>query len=373
MNDPIHQEGAPVIHLPFYARLALVLLSVVLILFLMAEAKSIIIPLFFSLLIAFMLLPITRWLEHRRLPRSVAALCSILIFVILVAGLVFLLGQQIADFTKDLPQLGKRLQAWAGDLQGWVNRKYHLNYSRQIEYINKAGAAIVTYASVIAQAFFVALSGFVIWTIFVFIFTFFILTHRNLLKKFVVCLFSNRYHPRVNEVIEETRLLANGYVVGLMIEMAIVAVLNVIVLLLFGIKYALLLGVLAAVLNIIPYIGIYTATAIAALVTISNNTPGASLKVIIVLIVVHFIDANILMPRIVGSRVKMNPLITIVAVLSGSILWGISGTFLFIPLAAMLKIIFERVDGLRPWAILMGTDEEEKKPPKVRDKQRPKA
>lgn len=319
-----------------------------------------------------MLLPVTRWFERRRLPRSLSALLSILIFVVLVAGLCFFLGQQISDFTKDLPLLGKRIQSWTAELQGWVSRKYHVNYSRQLEYLNRAGEGMVNSASNIAQAFFVAFSGFIIWTIFVFIFTFFILTHRNLLRKFIICLFSERYHSRVNEVLQETRLLANGYVVGLMIEMAIVAVLNIAALFLFGIKYALLLGILAAVLNIIPYIGIYTATAIAALVTISNNTPTHAMYVIIILIIVHFIDSNILMPRIVGSRVKMNPLITIVAVLSGSILWGISGTFLFIPLTAILKIIFERVEGLKPWAILMGTDEEEKKTVKQRDKQRPK-
>ena len=361
------------IRLPFYARLALVLLSIVLILFLMQEAKSIIIPLFFSLLIAFMLLPVTKWLERRRLPRGVSAVVSILMFIVLVAGLFSFLAQQISDFSKDIPQLGTRVQLWTTELQAWVSRKYHVDYSHQMEYLNRAGAGIASYASTAAQTFLFALSGFVIWTIFVFIFTFFILTHRALLRKFLICLFSERFHPRVNEVLQETKLLANGYIMGLLLEMAIVAVLNCLVLFLFGIKYAFLLGVLAAVLNIIPYIGIYTATALAAIITLSNSTPSAALTVIIILIVVHFIDANILMPRIVGGRVKMNPLITIVAVLSGSILWGISGTFLFIPLAAMLKIIFERVDGLKPWAILMGTEEEEKKPLKKRDKERPKA
>lgn len=357
------EKQSPIV-LPFYARFALALLSVVLIIFLMHEAKTILIPLFFSLLISLMLLPITQWLERRKLPRSLAALISILLFVTVIAGLFLFMGQQISDFTNDLPMLGQRLQSWAGDLQTWINDKYHLNYSRQIEYLNRAAAGIFNYASTIAQVFFLALGGFVIWTIFVFIFSFFMLTHRSLLKKFVVCLFSDRHRSRVNEVMRETKQLANGYVLGLMIEMGVVAVLNVVVLLIFGIKYALLLGILAAVLNIIPYIGIYTATAIAALVTISNSTPGHALTVIIILIIVHFIDANILLPRIVGSHVKMNPLITIVAVLSGSILWGLSGTFLFIPLTAMLKIIFERVDGLKPWAILMGTEEEEKKPEK---------
>ena len=344
------------IRLPFYARLSLVLLCVTLILLLMEEAKAIIIPLFFSLLIAFMLLPFTKWLESKRIPRSVATIISIFSFLIIVGGLISFLTKQISDFSKDIPQLGVRIQTWTGELRAWVNTNYHVDYSHQIEYINKAGAGIVSYASVIAPAFFLGLSGFIIWTIFVFIFTFFILTHRGLLKKFIICLFSDKHHSHVNEVMQETKQLANSYVVGLLIEMVIVAVVNCIALAVFGVKYALLLGILAAVLNIIPYIGIYTATGIAAVVTLSNSSPGKAVSVIVILIIVHFIDANILMPRIVGSRVKMNPLITIIAVLAGSLLWGISGTFLFIPLAAILKFLFERVEGFKPWAILLGTD-----------------
>ena len=349
---------------PFYARLSMVLTSVVLLLFLLHEGKSIIIPLFFSMLIAFMLLPVTKWLERRRLSRTLAAMLSILLFVVFIAGVVFFLGQQIADFSKELPLLGARIQGWTKDIQQWVSMKYKLDYTHQIEYINKAGAGMANYASIIAQAFFLALTGFVIWTIFVFIFTFFMLTHRALLKRFITSLFSTRYQSRVTEVMSETRLLANSYISGLMIEMVIVAVLNCIMFLIFGIKYAFLLGILAAVLNIIPYLGIYTAAAIAGIITLSNGSPSHALTAVLILLGVHFIDANILLPRIVGARVKMNPLITIVAVLMGSMLWGIPGMFLFIPLAAMLKIIFERVEGLKPWAILMGTDETEKKPVK---------
>jgi predicted PurR-regulated permease PerM len=348
---------------PFYARLALTLLAIMLILVLMFEGRSIIIPLFFSLLIAFMLLPLTKWFERRRLPRSLAAIVSILLFVSFLSGVFYFLGQQISEFSKDVPQLMTRAQAWIGDMQGWTTQHYRIDASRQIEYLNKATSGILSSFSAIAQAALLAVSGFAIWTIFVFIFSFFMLTHRALLRNFITCLFQRKDQPQVQEILTQTRLLANSYVVGLLIEMVIVAILNVGAFLIFGVKYAFLLGVLAAVLNIIPYLGIYTATAIAAVITLSNSSPNHALVVIVILIIIHFIDANFLMPRIVGSRVKMNPLITIVAVLVGHLLWGIPGMFLFIPLAGILKIIFERVDGLKPWAILMGTETEAKNTP----------
>jgi AI-2 transport protein TqsA len=355
-------EENKTVTLPFYARFCMVLLSVVLILFLMHVAKAIIIPLFFSLLITFLLLPVSKWLERKRVPKGLAAILPILGFIVFVVLLFVFLGSQLTAFSRDLPEFGTRLQAWMEQLQAMISRRYHVDYSQQIAYLNKASAGIAGSASMVAQNFFMAATGFIIWTIFVFIFTFFILTHRGLLRRFIIELFGARYKGRVNEVMQETRVLANSYVLGLMIEMVIVAVLNCTVFLLFGIKYALLLGILAAILNIIPYLGIYTATAIAAVITLSNSTPTHALQVIIILVVIHFIDANILLPRIVGGRVKMNPLITIVAVISGSILWGIPGMFLFIPLVAILKIIFERVEGLKPWALLMGTDDDDNKP-----------
>ena len=348
---------SPEPRLPFIARLAAVLLSITLILFLMVKGSGIIIPLFFSLLIAFMVLPLAKWLERHRVPRVLAAIIAVLVFVIFVAGLGYFLGAQIGQFSKDLPQLGSRLQGWATASQNWIATRFNVDTSQQTDYLHKGAADIARFASVFAQALLLAVGGFAIYTVFVFLFTFFMLTHRSILKNFITCLFERKDHTRVAEILTETRLLANSYVVGLLIEMLIVAVLNVIVFFCFGVKYALLLGILAAVLNIIPYLGIYSATAIAAIITLANSTPQHALTVIIILLVVHLIDSNVIMPRIVGRRVKMNPLITIIAVLLGHLLWGIPGMFLFIPLAGILKIIFERVDGLQPWAILMGTEE----------------
>lgn len=351
------------VKLPFYVRLAAILLSLVLIVFMLSAVRKIVIPLFFSLLISLMLLPLTKGLERLKIPKSLAALISLLLFIAFVGSVFYFLGAQVVDFSKDLPQLGSRMQGWIVDLQDWVTRKFHVDASRQMEYLNQGAADFARTASGIAQTLLLTVGGFAIWTIFVFIFTFFMLTHRSLLQNFLTCLFARRDQPRVTEIITEVRSLANSYVLGLLIEMVVVAVLNCTLFFVFGVKYALLLGVLAAVMNIIPYLGIWTSAFIAALITLSNSTPTHALSVLIILIAVHFVDANLLMPRIVGRRVNMNPLVTIIAVLTGELLWGIAGMFLFIPLVGILKIVFERVNDLKPWAILMGTEKEAKEDP----------
>jgi predicted PurR-regulated permease PerM len=351
------------IKLPFYVRLAAILLSLVLIVFILSAGRRIIIPLFFSVLISLMLLPVTQGLERLKLPRPLAAFTALLVFILFVCSVFYFLGAQVADFSKDIPQLGARMQGWMDDLQSWVTAKFHVDASRQVEYLNQGATEFARYASGIAQTLLLTIGGFAIWTIFVFIFTFFMLTHRSLLQNFLTCLFPSKEQPRVTEVIKEMQLLANSYVLGLLIEMVAVAILNCTFFFIFGVKYALLLGVLAAVMNVIPYLGIWTSAAIAGLITLSNSTPAHALSVVLILAAVHFVDANMLMPRIVGRRVNMNPLITIVAVLTGELIWGIAGMFLFIPLAGILKIIFERVEGLNPWAILMGTEREAKANP----------
>jgi putative permease len=122
-----------------------------------------------------------------------------------------------------------------------------------------------------------------------------------------------------------------------------------------GIKYAVLLGLITGLFNIIPYIGIFTAMLISVLITFATAAAaGKVFLVLITLIITHLVDSNLLLPAIVGSKVKINPLITVLGVVLGEMIWGVSGMFLSIPVIAVLKIIFDRIDSLKPWGILLG-------------------
>ena len=145
---------------------------------------------------------------------------------------------------------------------------------------------------------------------------------------------------------------------GLLIEMSVIAVLIFTSLMIIGVKYALLISIMAAVLNIIPYLGIYFSMAIALLITAATGSTGHVLAVGIVFLVTHFADANMILPHVVGGKMKMNPLITILVVLIGRLVWGIPGMFLFIPLTAMIRLICDEVPGMKPWAILIGEEKE---------------
>ena len=145
--------------------------------------------------------------------------------------------------------------------------------------------------------------------------------------------------------------------VGLMLEALIVATLNSAALLILGVKYAVLFGVIGALLNMIPYIGGIVAIALPVLMaTVTENGYTTQLWIVVAYLIIQFIDNNILVPRIVSSKVEINALISIVVVLLGGALWGVSGMFLSIPFTAILKIIFDRIPDLKPWGKLLGDD-----------------
>ena len=145
---------------------------------------------------------------------------------------------------------------------------------------------------------------------------------------------------------------------GLLIEMAIVSLVVCLAFWALGIKYAILLGLITGLLNIIPYIGIFAAMVISTAITFATATIAfKAILVIITLVVVHLIDSNILLPLVVGSKVRINALITVLGVIIGEMVWGISGMFLSIPVIAVLKIIFDRVEGLKSWGIILGDEE----------------
>jgi len=175
--------------------------------------------------------------------------------------------------------------------------------------------------------------------------------------KFLLDAFKEKNAAIVYDIVETIQYIIRKYLVGLLLEMSAVAVVCCGVFLLIGIKYAILLGIITALFNIIPYIGIFTALLLNVIITFA--TVGVATKVLLVVITVvamHLIDSNILLPLIVGSKVRINAFITLLGVVAGEMIWGISGMFLSIPIIAIAKIIFDRVESLQPWGHLLGDE-----------------
>jgi predicted PurR-regulated permease PerM len=162
----------------------------------------------------------------------------------------------------------------------------------------------------------------------------------------------------VHDIIEKVQFMIRKYITGLLIEMAIVAIVVSVAFMLLGVKYAILLGLITGLFNVIPYIGIFTALVLSSAVTLATSPEqGTVLYVMATLVITHLIDSNVLLPLVVGSKVRINALITVLGVIIGEMVWGIPGMFLSIPVIAVLKIVFDRVDSLKAWGIILGDEE----------------
>jgi predicted PurR-regulated permease PerM len=342
---------------PFYKKLTFCLFGIALLALILYLGKDIIVPFAFSLLLAILLLPPIHFLERAKMPRVTSILIVLCIAAIFIALIVYFLSSQIISFAEDVPDIKRNLEEHYAKLQKWVRTTFKLTYREQKELMSNAAEKVKDSTPGYLGETFLSVTQFFAFAFLLPIYTFLILYYRQMLKKFLILVFKSDHEDKVVEVLQESKSIIQNYMVGLLIEMAIVTTMNITGFMILGIKYAILLGVLAAILNLIPYIGMLIASILCMLVTISSSDSISDvIWVAAILAAVQFIDNNILMPKIVGSKVKINALVTILAVLIGGTLCGFSGMFLAIPGVAILKIVFDRVDGMKPWGMLLGDD-----------------
>jgi predicted PurR-regulated permease PerM len=342
---------------PFYAKFSLNLLSIVLLGIIIFLGQDIFMPLCFAIVLAFLLLPVNNWLVKIGLPQVPSMIVSILLAVFLIAALVYFLSTQVAHFTDDLPKIRKNLDRHIYTVQQWVRENFNISRKEQQQAMESASQDMKTTGPGMLGTTFITAASVIILLFLLPIYTFLILYYRELIRKFLISIFADKHRTSVEEVLRESRVIIQSYMVGLLIEMAIVAALNATGFLLIGIEYAIFLAVFAAILNMIPYVGMLVAGTACMLITLANtNEISDILWVGIVLVIVQFIDNNILMPYVVSSKVKINALVSIIGVLVGGALAGVSGMFLSIPGIAIMKAVFDRVDELKPWGMILGDD-----------------
>ena len=255
----------------------LMLHAFIIILLLAYWGKFLFIPLFFSFLIAVFLYPLCKWFERHHLSRLLSSVLCLLLLLLSCAVIIYFVGAQFQRFLKDIPALKDKFGMLLKNSQVWLQQHFNIDYSTQSGYLNKslnsfANAIGFTVSSSFTILIFVTLAIF---------FIFYILLYRELLRDFILFPFNRIYKKRISEMSYTLNATIINYVKGLLIEMFILIVLSAITLLILGIKYALLMAFFAGIFNIIPYIGIYTATFLNMLITITDGTGKQSLEVCI--------------------------------------------------------------------------------------------
>lgn len=336
--------------------------------------KDIIMPLLMAFFLAIMLLPVFRFFRRKKLPEVLSILLSLLLLIIVMAGLIWFFSVQISNLVSDFPAIRQNVTAHLNSLSAWISSKTNYTTARQVQMINEQNDKLLNYAGGMLSGAFGSVTSVFVFVALLPIYIFLMLFYRNLLLRFVFLWFPKPSHEKVEEAVRESQTIIKSYLVGLAIQITYITVLLGGILFFIGIKHAILIGVIFAFLNLIPYIGALIGNIIGVLLTLTSSQETWPIFAVLGTIAfVQFLDNNILMPRIVGSKVKINALATIVGVIVAGAIAGVSGMFLSLPVIAVMKIVFDRTNNLKQWGVLLGDERPARSPlafPVLRSKSR---
>jgi len=346
--------SAEEIKLPLYAKVTIFLVGMFALLAMLYIAKSIIVPIVFATLVAVLINPLVDMLVRLKFNRVLAISVVMLFTFLIIFAFVSLVILQFSRLSESWPELIDKITgminqniAEGADYFDKDPQKIHLWIAKtQAEIISSSTAAI-------GKTLVNVGSGLVILFLLP-VYIFLIMFYQPIILEFIHRLFGSDHQSKVTEIVTQIKTVIQRYLFGLVIETAIVAVLDITALLILGIEYALLIGIFGALLNLIPYIGGLVAVAIPMLVALVTKPPVYALYVLILYYVIQLVDNNYIVPKIVASKVKINALFSIIVVIAGNALWGIPGMFLSIPILAIVKLVCDHIEPLKPFGFLLG-------------------
>ncbi|HUH50514.1 MAG TPA: AI-2E family transporter [Flavobacterium sp.] len=346
------------VRLPFYARLASVLLIVAILFAMLYVGKGVIIPVLMALLFAILVRPISVFMQRRlRFPNVLASMVTVLVFVIIILGILTFISWQVGSFSKDWSTIEKNITIHLNSLQDFLKETFGFDESEQMEYLSNATSESKSTLTGMVTNFILSFSDTLFNLFMIPIYMFLFLIYQNHLITFLSKLVGAEYQEILKKILYDIKTAVQSYLFGVLIQITVIATLTAIGLTIVGVEHALLLGAITGLLGLIPYLGNVLAGLITIFATLSGS-PDLSLilQVMIVTTVVQLIDNNITVPLVVSSKVKINAFTSIIGIFIGGMLAGIAGMFLAIPLLAIIKVVFDNVPSLTPWGYLMGDD-----------------
>jgi predicted PurR-regulated permease PerM len=338
------------------ANLSNVLISVGLIFLFFYLGQNIIIPLTVSFLFAILLRPLVMFLNKKaKFPNILAIFITLFLFFFVFVGILALLAWQISTLADDWSVIKENIINHYESIQTWIQNKFNLSFAKQENYASKISNKAMNGNGQMMGNTFTTFSNLILSLTLIPVCTFLILLYHKLFIEFLLRVVNSKNVKNLYLILSTINEVIHGYIIGLLIQMTIIGVLTSVGLSIIGVKYAILLGLITALFNLVPYIGILTATFISVAVTLGNTSNlKVVLGVVIVNLIVQLIDNNIVVPKIVGNHVRINALASILGVVCGGSLFGIPGMFLSIPIIAIVKVVFDHIDDLKPFGFLLG-------------------
>lgn len=312
--------------------------------------RQLLVPLFLSIMLAYLLYPYAEWLEKHKIPRIPTNLIVVLGFIAILTGLGILVGTLFSNFTDDFPRLREQfesnLELIFNNIATFTGIEA-LNIDSVIRDLAETGEYF--------SQLFTATTNTILSLGLLPVYTFLILFYRDKFRDFISMVIHNEQEQNTQNIIDQASEVVPKYLKGLVIVCVILAGLNSLGFYLIGLEYAVLFGIIAALFNLIPYLGTILGYGVVMLFVLGTQSPSLAIAVLIQFFIVQFIENNILTPNITGSYVEINPLVIIFSLIGAGMIWGLPGMLIIIPYLGLFKIICENVESLKPIGFLLGT------------------
>ncbi|MFM2207821.1 MAG: hypothetical protein RL213_1796 [Bacteroidota bacterium] len=323
--------------------------------------RSVFVPLSFALLVSFLLYPVCKWMEDKGIPRGLAIGIGLTGAALLLLLLLYLLFSQFALFANEWPAIRGKFFSSLDELQAYLQARFHLTIDEQNVFMKQwmsgssgsmlSSAKDLLYSSVVNLVLFILvpiLAGLILYT-------------RERWVEVLCRIFPDIERSSITHLLRDSITAYYNFMKGMGIVYLVVGALNSIGLLLLGIPHAILFGFIASILTFIPYVGIMVASLLPiTFAWMTYDSVWYPLGVVAVFAFVQYLEANLIFPMAVSSRLSINTLVTIVMILAGGLLWGAAGMILFIPYTAILKLVADRTEKLKTLSILLGNESTKK-------------
>ncbi len=339
------------------SRIIQILLAIVLAAMILYFGRSLFIPLSFALLISFILYPICKWMEKKGINGTVAILANLLLVTLLMGGIIFLLFSQLNNFGAEWPLLQTKLIQSYQEFSMYLSTDWGITQAQQQLWLAQFSENSTAHLFGLVQQTISSSVVSLVLLLLIPIYSFLILFYRTRLLKALVLLLPASYQSGIIEIVQLAIHSYYGFIKGMLLVYLIVGVLNSVGLLMLGIPHAILFGCIAAILTFIPYVGIMAASLFPVTIAwVTYDSIWYPLGVVAIFAIVQYLEANLIFPWAVARKLNLNTLMTIVAIIVGGILWGAAGMVLFVPFAAILKLVAERIKGGEGLAVLLGDE-----------------
>jgi predicted PurR-regulated permease PerM len=344
--------------IPSYIKATYILLGIIALSIILYYGQSIIVPLIGSLLIAILLNPVVNILTKIRINRVIGISIILTIFTAIFILIILLLTNQFSSFVNSLPILIDKFYQTLNKSVLSISSRFSISTDTINNFIEESKVDLITTTKSLIGPTISSIGGVLFTFLLIPVYVFLILYYKKLLLDFIKNIFGKENKTEVNKILNSTKLIVQRYLVALIFEAIIIAILNISALLILDVQYAIIVGIIGALLNMIPYIGGIVSTAIPmAIVLATKDSFNYTFYVLIAYLIIQFIDNNLVLPKLVASRVSVNALISVIVVIIGGEIWGVTGMFLSIPLTAICKTIFDNVKSLKPLGLLLGDNE----------------